>query len=70
MEDCRTDNWIPISKELPNNGMRVIVCLEGGFVCESYRKGEKWERYKNGSFEELMGQYVTYWQPLPSPPKY
>lgn len=71
-EKAEAENrWIPVSERLPEPGERVLICFDGGFVCEGYHKGLAWDRYNNplGTIEEWMGSNVTHWRPLPEPPK-
>ena len=61
--------WIPVSERLPELGERVI-CTDGYAVFEQYRVESScvygmWDRF---GLKSPM-QEVTYWMPMPQPPK-
>ena len=57
--------WIRIEDALPEDGERVIISTDMGFVGEAYRnqKGE-WFRAGIGMTKLLLGKTVA-WMPLP-----
>lgn len=59
------DAWIPVSERLPEDGVRVIVYLDGIYPYQHIdcRYGKGWLT------ERLTGMTVTHWQPLPPPPE-
>jgi hypothetical protein len=54
-----TGQWIPVSKQLPEDGVRVLV-YDGVLVYDADYS------YDYGAWE--WGAEVTYWMPLPEPP--
>lgn len=57
--------WISVRDELPKEG-KYIVCTERGSVyCTRFYKGSGCE----GIFKTDINTHITYWMPLPEPPK-
>ena len=57
--------WISVRDELPEEG-KYIVCTERGSVyCTRFYKGGGCE----GIFKTDTNTHITYWMPLPEPPK-
>ena len=54
-----TGQWIPVSKQLPEDGVRVLV-YDGVLVYDADYS------YDYGAWE--WGAEVTHWMPLPEPP--
>lgn len=60
--------WIPVTKLLPDDSANVILCtisriVDVGFYNKYTRSWVLW--YSGGG----LGVDVTHWQPLPQPPK-
>lgn len=73
-------NWISINKEKPKLGQGVLIALNTGLITIAYRTKEVKEGYNKEYSWQLFGDkethlwvsendFVTHWQPLPSPPK-
>lgn len=63
--------WISCSKRMPDDGQHVIILCDGAFVLYAQcRDGEFFDVVRNGDeFFETQSRNVTYWMPLPEPPK-
>jgi hypothetical protein len=64
--------WIPVSKELPDEGVIVLTWDGENRSIEEYSPEEGWGLRKLvNSFDHASEKYldVTHWQPLPSAPK-
>lgn len=58
--------WISVEDELPKEEGKYIVCTERGSVyCTRFYKGGGCE----GIFKTDINTHITYWMPLPKPPK-
>ena len=58
--------WISVEDELPKEEGKYIVCTERGSVyCTRFYKGCGCE----GIFKTDTNTHITYWMPLPAPPK-
>ena len=58
--------WISVRDELPKEEGKYIVCTERGSVyCTRFYKGGGCE----GIFKTDTNTHITYWMPLPEPPK-
>ena len=58
--------WISVRDELPKEEGKYIVCTERGSVyCTRFYKGCGYE----GIFKTDTNTHITYWMPLPEPPK-
>ena len=58
--------WISVRDELPKEEGKYIVCTERGSVyCTRFYKGGGCE----GIFKTDINTHITYWMPLPKPPK-
>ena len=58
--------WISVEDELPKEEGKYIVCTERGSVyCTRFYKGGGYE----GIFKTDTNTHITYWMPLPEPPK-
>lgn len=66
--------WIYCNEHMPPAGERVLICTDS-FVCEAYasypdgnrNKPAKWNRHGFAT-EQLFGQEVIAWMPLPDVP--
>ena len=56
--------WISVADRLPEKGVPVIVCREGGKVEQGARDVMDWWRVYG-----TRTKRVTHWMPLPEPPK-
>ena len=69
VERCR---WIPVTELLPPEGVTVLICTEGydtdflSFATTAIWTGEQWLSGWDHKSEIVD---VTYWMPLPEPPK-
>lgn len=71
MEAALSGLWIKVSDRLPENGQKVL------FYSEEYHPDAVAGTYKNSEWHDddfdprlsLVTDEVTYWQPLPKPPK-
>ncbi|MDY5350576.1 MAG: DUF551 domain-containing protein [Candidatus Ventricola sp.] len=58
--------WISVEDELPKEEGKYIVCTEMGSVyCARFSKSCGYE----GIFKTDTNTHITYWMPLPEPPK-
>ena len=58
--------WISVRDELPKEEGKYIICTERGSVyCTRFYKGGGCE----GIFKTDINTHITYWMPLPKPPK-
>ena len=58
--------WISVEDELPKEEGKYIVCTERGSVyCARFSKSCGYE----GIFKTDTNTHITYWMPLPEPPK-
>ena len=65
-EPVRRAQWISVEDELPKKEGKYIVCTERGSVyCTRFYKGGGCE----GIFKTDINTHITYWMPLPKPPK-
>ena len=56
--------WISVEERLPDENGKYIVCTAKGSVyCTKFSIGVR------GSFHTDMYTHITYWIPLPEPPK-
>ncbi len=53
--------WIPVGERLPEDGVKVLVTLNGGLVITT--------RYSNNRWDLWADDEVIAWQPLPEPYK-
>lgn len=56
--------WISVADRLPETGVPVIVCREGGKVEQGAKDVMDWWRVYG-----TRTKRVTHWMPLPEPPK-
>lgn len=65
------DKWIRVKNKFPNDRERVIVCTVDGRVFEMKfdKRRECWGRLGNDGMLWYSKYFVTYWMPLPEPPK-
>ena len=56
--------WISVADRLPEKGVPVIVCREGGKVEQGAKDVMDWWRVYG-----TRTKRVTHWMPLPEPPK-
>lgn len=72
--------WISVLKELPKSMVnKVLVCCKNGYVgfghYEDYKGEKTWYNLESGkpfselAYDEPDDYDVTYWMPLPEPPK-
>lgn len=64
--------WISVEDRIPDDGQNVIAFVDGAFVVAAqYRSSCFYDVLKDvdGSLFETVSRDVTYWQPLPEPPK-
>ena len=65
-DPVRRAQWISAEDELPKKEGKYIVCTERGSVyCTRFYKGGGCE----GIFKTDINTHITYWMPLPKPPK-
>ena len=58
--------WINPNETLPIAGDRVLICVDGCFVCEAYlTAAKKWERFGVKIEGLFVGAEVTGWMPMP-----
>ena len=66
MKRYSENQWISVRDELPKEEGKYIVCTERGSVyCTRFYKGGGCE----GIFKTDINTHITYWMPLPKPPK-
>ena len=59
--------WIPVRKELPKDGERVLVyCYMNDDIQKVKRRGNRWYSTWDNTTEIV---YVSHWMHLPEPPK-
>ena len=71
--ESQIPKWISVEERLPETSGRYLVCIScpRGEWIESNRYDDSehaWEADAPG-YHECSTDYVTYWMPLPEPPK-
>lgn len=73
--------WIPVTKRLPKNGVKVDIWLHiyasprsMGFgdsdrEINCWRQDGKWVHYYKSEVAEIYSDYVTHWMPIAKPPR-
>lgn len=59
--------WISVKDKLPEEKVKVLICLTYGSGKEEIQTSYYVKRTK--SFDHFMNDIITHWMPLPSPPK-
>jgi len=63
-QECEKQ-WTPVAKQLPDDGLLVVIALNDDDVWTGFRDGEIW-RYADGM--PVINERVTDWMRMPSPP--
>ena len=57
--------WIKCSERMPEKDEHVMAFIDNRYIWQSYYKQSEWYDCSSNLIEEC----VTYWMPLPQPPK-
>lgn len=63
-QECEKQ-WTPVTKQLPDDGLLVVIALNDDDVWTGFRDGEIW-RYADGM--PVTSERVTDWMRMPAPP--
>ena len=74
VEELSNTKWVPVTERLPEDGVAVYACVfwprEGdNTLMLAEKHGEKWKVYNFTEGEGIKNYVVTYWMPLPDPPR-
>jgi len=59
------NQWIDVTKQLPDRDGRYLVCCGSVFIAKYVKSANKWERENSNSG---LNQVVSHWMPLPERP--
>jgi hypothetical protein len=60
--------WIPSDKEMPDDGMAVLLALSDGEVWTGYVDAGHWLFITGDPVDQGNGVTVTHWADFPAPP--
>ena len=60
------DKWIDATKQLPDKDGRYLAYYGSVFIVQYIKSANKWKRE---DVNTGLNQLVSYWMPLPEPPK-
>jgi len=63
------NEWRPISTA-PRDETEILVWWSDRVAIASWNlECQNWQEYPDGDFEDIAGEEVTHWMPLPDAPK-
>lgn len=68
---AQVPRWIPVGERLPGHGINVLIRTRKGnaFLVYAYDRYMDGRIYYAAIQGDLLPENVTYWMPLPDPPK-
>lgn len=68
--NCQFGEWISVEDRLPKDAETVLAfCKDGGMFVGRHMSWGHWEIWTAMKSTRIVRRTVTYWMPLPEPPK-